>query len=89
MDDEEPKTKVGTSRTGVLIALSNVEMRFEQLQKKVASLEQLSGPAVTLLRRELNALQQQIDRVLAAAEAIEKEVVRAKEPGGDVPPDRF
>ena len=88
MDDEEPKTMAAASRTGVLIALSNVETRFEQLQKKVAALDQLSGPAVTLLRRELNALQQQIDRVLAAAESIEKEVIRAKD-GGDAPPDRF
>ena len=80
MDDDDQKTRAASSRTGLLIAMSNVETRFEQLQKKVVALEDFSGAGVTLLRNELKGVQKQIERALAAADAM------GKKPG---PPERF
>jgi hypothetical protein len=84
MDDEEPKTRAASSRTGLLIAMSNMETRFEQLQKMVVSLEDFSGPGLTLIRNELNGVHRQIDRAIAAVEQVTK-----KQNEGPKVPDRF
>ena len=72
MDFDDEKTKAAGSRTALLIAMSNVETRCEQLQKKVLALADLSDPGIPQLRNELRVVLKQLERAIEAADAITK-----------------
>ena len=68
--DEEPKTRAADAQLTLRVTLTNLEARFEQLQKKVMESGDVSGAALVLIRNELAGLQRAIERAIAAVEHV-------------------
>jgi hypothetical protein len=68
--DEEPKTRAADAQLSLRVTLTNLEARFEQLQKKVLEAGNVEGAALMLLRNELAGVQRAIERATAAVDSI-------------------
>jgi cob(I)alamin adenosyltransferase len=78
--DEEPKTRAADEATVLLVTITNLETRLEQLQKKIVDAGNVSGAALTLIRNELAGVLRALERATAAvdqATAAAKTVVHA------------
>jgi hypothetical protein len=84
--DEEPKTRAADAATALLVTLTHLEARFEQLQKKVVEAGNVQGAALMLIRNELAGLQKAIERTTAAVDHATQAAKTAMYPPPD---DRF
>jgi hypothetical protein len=86
--DEESKTAIGGPKAMLLVAMSQLETRLEELNKRVAELGSISPAGLVLIRTELGAIQQRVERALAAVEQVERGDQAPAAPRPKVP-DRF
>lgn len=84
--DEEPKTRAADEATVLLVTITHLETRLEQLQKKIVDAGSVSGPALMLIRNELAGVQHALDRAVAA---VDQATAPPKAPEPAPPGDRF